>query len=251
MHLINGQPYFDLEPHIDIEGFKNIEYDIILGLAKSRQGFVDTSSRNDNIYDKKLTSLFPVIHETKIKDPNGPYYAYFKELNFDVQACSFFATLTGKYHQTQKILYLRRMKSPFNIVTKFSTDECIDTDWYKNFPSLKTWVENLKIFDQIGRIVFWINAPGEIGRVHKDAFVGWPDHFLHINLHPDRKEMFVLNDNQEKCTVATRASVFDIRNWHGTQGGEVSSWTFRIDGMFNKDWAESVGIWNHFKPITE
>ena len=248
MHLINGQPYFDLSPHIDLTGIENIELDIALGLTKSRFEFIDTSARNENIHDNTLPSLFDVIHNNGgMKNPDGPYYKYFKELQFDVRACSFFATIAGKYHQIQKILYLRRLKTSFNIQAKFLSDQCEDTAWYDNFPSLRKWVNNLKIFDQVGRVIFWVNAPGEFGRVHKDAYVGWPDNFLHINLHPDRKEMFLLDDSSNKIIVDTKASVFDIRNWHGTQGGEVASWTFRIDGVFNKEWAESVGVWEHFK----
>ena len=57
----------------------------------------------------------------------------------------------------------------------------------------------------------------------------------------------MLDDNHNKVIVDSPACTFDTRNWHGTAGGKYYSWTLRLEGMFSKEWAESVGIWDYYK----
>ena len=250
MFLINNQLYIDLEPYIDMEGLLAIEHDIIYGLTKSKNDFWEGGASYHNFYDPSLESLLNASHPAQLKDPRNPNYNDFKKLNFDVKDCRFFARYLGKYRQMGQVLNLRTYlpTDPKGVHNKASQQYNFDTTAYQHFPSFKEWVNNLKIFSEIGRIIFWLNAPGEPGAIHKDEFINRPDHHMLINLHPDRKDLFILDDEGNKQVIQSRAYVFDGRNFHGTQGKDFYSWTIRIDGVFNKEWAESIGIWDHFDP---
>ena len=248
MHLINDQLYVDLSDYIDLPALEAIKNDILIGMVKSRNGFHESSARYHNYLDQTYPSLLNTTADYLIRDPANPYHKYYKKLNFNRRDCVMFTKLAGEYQQMGQVLYLRVLKDPSNITTKYATDENVDTPWFNNFPELREWISNLKIFDQVGRVLMWTNAPGEPGAIHRDSYVGWPDHFVLINLDPHKKEVFILDDDGNRHTIKSKACVFDIRNYHGSQGKDFPSWTFRVDGLFNEEWARSIGIWEHFKP---
>ena len=250
MFLINGQVYLDLEPYVDMEGLMKIEKDIIYGIVKSRNSFTDGGASYHNFYDPSVPSLLDQCWKPQITDPNNPNYEYFKKLDFSISDCRMFARYALRNRQMGQTIHLRN-RPQGGSVGKANADENVDTKLYQHFPTLKKWINNLKIFDSIGRIVFWFNAPGEGGAIHKDQFIGRPDHFILINLNLDSKDLFVLDNNGNKHIIKSRAFAFDGRNFHGTQGKDSYSYTFRIDGVYNKEWAESIGVWDHFNTEIE
>jgi hypothetical protein len=249
-YQINNKPYLDLEPYIDMKGLVSIEKDIIMGIVKSKQYMQDDGCNTYNTYDKTYESIVNSVFDDVIKNPKNENYEYYKELNFDVVRCKMFNRYLGKYTQMGQLMNLRTWwnSGKNDVRLKNSQEHNVDRPAYANFPSLKEWVNNLKIFDEIGRIIFWFNAPGESHTIHRDTYLGYPDHFLLINLHPENKDLFLLDTDGEKVVIPSRAFCFDIRNYHGTQGKDFYSWTFRIDGKFNKEWLESIGHWDYFNP---
>ena len=246
MHTINGLPYIDLTPYVDVQGLRNIEHDIALGLVKSKMNFHDSSANRNNCLDQSRSTMLHEITEDVLKDETGPFYNQFMELKFNRTDCAMFIRYVKKVQTLGQMLSLRKLNQDLNISLKSFENGCKDTILYNNFPSLKEWVSKLKIFDQVGRITFWLNTPGELGCIHKDTYQGWPDNFIHINLDPERKTVFLLEDDGNKININSEVSVFDIRNYHGSQGNDYHGWTLRIDGLYNKEWAEQVGIWNYF-----
>ena len=248
MHLINDNVFVDLTPHVDINRLQEIEKDIIIGIVKSKEQMYDHGCNEKNAFNRSVPSLVNASLEAVLKDPNNPNFKYYKELNFNAQRCSMFNRYLGKYTQMGQLMTLRVWKNPGDVHLKGSGTDCVDFPCYQNFPALKEWINNLKIFNEIGRIIFWFNAPNEPHTIHRDTFVGHPDHFILINLHPENKDLFVLDDSDNKIIIPAKAFCFDVRNYHGTQGKDFYSWTLRIDGKFNEDWAKSIGIWDYFDP---
>lgn len=249
MHLIDGQPYIDLTNEIDFEGLLSIENEIAYGLAKSRWYIRDTGAGTRNCYDKTLPSLQDMIK--MIHDPETPNYNYYKKLGFNISDCFIFAKYTGAYQAMGQSLSLRNFtteaqKSDNWITRKSDSSAVSDSACFDNFPSLKKWINDLKIFDETGRIVFFMNAPEERHSLHKDAFVGHVDNFILINLHLDRKTIFIYDDEtKQTLDINSRAFVFDVRNWHGSKSTS-HSWSLRIDGKFNPTWARAMGFWDYF-----
>ena len=249
-YQINNKPYLDLEPYIDMQRLEAIEKDIIMGIVKSIQYMQDDGSSTHNAYDNRYPSIVDSTLKEIITDPNNENYQYYKLLNFNIRQCRLFNRYLGKYTQMGQLMSLRNYNVPKGARLKGSQADCTDYPAYENFQSLKQWVNSLTIFDEIGRIIFWFNAPGEPHTIHKDTYAGHPDHFLLINLHPENKDLFLLDVNGNKVTIPVRAFCFDPRNYHGTQGKDFYSWTLRIDGKFNRQWLESIGQWDYFNPQT-
>lgn len=249
MHLINNQSFIDLTNHIDFDGLKAIEQDIIYGIVKNRASWAQGAASTKNLFHKGEVSLIDPTWPNVMQDPNNPDHEYFKKLNYDRADCMMFARYTGDYTQMGQTVWLRKPydTGPKGILNKCSADGCYDRPEYADFPTLKEWLEKQNIFEEIGRINFFLSAPGEPGQLHKDAWLGFPDNFILINLDPARKEVYMLDDNHNKIIIDSPAYTFDTRNWHGTVGGKYYSWTLRLEGMFSKVWAESVGIWETFK----
>jgi hypothetical protein len=260
MYLINEKLYIDLSGHVDLAGLESIEKEIVIGLVKSKEYFKDSSANFVNCYDKTLPCILEAIYSKtgskKLDNPAHPYHEYYKQLDFNEVACLMFTRYMDKYQGMGQVLSLRSFRA--NALEKFAPITNLimlkgekaasyDRPWYiENFPKLKEWVDNLKIFDEIGRVLFFINAPGEKHSIHKDTFVGHVDNFILINLALDRKSLFILDETTgEKHIIDTKVSVFDTRNWHGTDS--IShTWTLRVDGKFNPEWAKSLKIWRYF-----
>lgn len=248
-YTINNKHYFDLEPHVDMKELEDMYPDIVLGIVKSNlAGLIkDSGADTENFSDKTLPSITNKTNST-VKDKNNPYYKYYEELNFDIPACRSFNKYVFDLSMMGQLLYLRGYGSK-GIQYKHVEEANFDSPGYAYFPRFKKWVNNLKIFDSIGRIIFWFNAPGEPASIHKDTFVGYPDHFMLINLRPNRKELFVVHpDTNEHLVIPSKAYVFDTRNYHGTVGKDFSGFTIRIDGIYNKQWAINAGVWDFFNP---
>lgn len=253
MYLIDGQPYIDLTNEIDFDGFQAIENDINFGLAKSRAYFRDTGASVLNCYDKSIPSISDLMK--KVVKPDFPNYEYYKKLGFNLTDCLAFAKYTDVYQSMGCSLQLRTFKQeayskPNHMAQKSDADAFYDNVCFDNFPSLKKWIENLKIFTETGRIVFFTNAPNESSSLHKDTFVGHVDNFILLNLHPERKTIFIYDEEHDAhLNIDSKAFVFDPRNWHGATSSS-HSWTLRIDGKFDPDWARSLGIWEYFDTST-
>jgi hypothetical protein len=97
--------------------------------------------------------------------------------------------------------------------------------------------------------MFWINEPNQITATHTD--------YGDINL--DRRDMFIwltgkfskkilLQDELGTVhEISGRAMVFNTINWHCSKGhSDYVSWSLRIDGKFNTEWAKRVGISEYY-----
>jgi len=247
-YQIDNKPFLDLEPYIDMKGFELIEKEIILGIVKSRQHIQDDGCNTVNIYNGVYPSIVNGTFPNTINNPKNENYKYYERLDFKPLECKMFNRYLGKYTQMGQLLALRMWKNPGAVKSKGIQEDCKDLAAYNNFPLLREWINNLKIFDGIGRIIFWFNAPGEPHTIHKDTYAGHPDHFLLINLHPENKDLFLIDIAGQQLSIPSRAFCFDARNYHGSQGKDFYSWTLRIDGRFNQQWLESIGLWEYFNP---
>lgn len=252
-HQISNNPFISLDNHIDITGLKSIEKNIVLGIVKSKNNITDAGAAKANFYPSEIQiksqSLQDISWPEQVKNPNQLYYEQYKELNFDNAACRMFNRYMYNTIQMGQALSLRT-HLPKQFLLKDSAEHCFDTNSIKNFPELMDWIQNLTIFKEIGRIIFFFNAPYDKHAVHKDHNYGIREQFILINLNPERKEFFILDEAGEKLVVENNVILFDPRNYHGTEGKTYYGWTLRIDGKFNVDWLKSMNLFNHYYPPT-
>lgn len=249
-YSINERPYLDLEPYIPFQELLDIEKDITVSITKCRKDMVDGTAAGNNAYkndyQKNKISLQDISWPKVLSDPNNPNYKYYKALNFDEFDCRFFNKFTFDTVQLGQILELRSFR-PGNYHLKHLASRCGNLPSFKNFPEFTKWAYNLKIFTQIGRIMFVFNSPGEPQVIHRDHHVGHCDNFLLLNLRPERKQFFLLDDDGTEHVISSRAFVFDTRTYHGTRGLTNYGWTVRIDGVFDQQWLKTLGLDEHFK----
>lgn len=251
-YTIKELPYLDLEQHIDLPGLYNIEKDLLVSFTKSRNYFVEGVGAARNFYQNEFQTgkigLQEISAINYLKDPNNPFYEYYKELNFNEYDCRFFNRYAVECIQLGQVLELRIPKGG-DYFSKHLHDKCFSHPCIGNFSKFMSWVENIKIFDQVGRISFIFNSPHEHHIIHKDSYSGYPDNFVLINLHPERKEFFIIDKNDSEVFVNSKAFVFDTRNYHGTRGLDFYGWTLRLDGIFNREWLRSINMDDYFTEI--
>jgi hypothetical protein len=249
---IKDKPVYNLESHIDLAGLQKIEKDILVGFAKSKNIIVDGGAAGVNIYksceQQNKISLQDISWPKVIRDSNNPNYKYYEALNFDEYACRFFNRYAEDTIQLGQVLELRATY-PGQYNQKHISSKCWNTPAYKHFPEFIKWIDNLKIFNQVGRIMFVLNSPYDKHVIHKDSYIGNNDNFIIINLNPTRKEFFLLDSKEQECVIDSKAFVFDTRNFHGTRGLSNYGWTVRIDGVFDRSWLKEIGLDDHFSEI--
>lgn len=120
--------------------------------------------------------------------------------------------------------------------TKHLASECrsIPEDDQLNF--FYNWLDAQNIFNEYGRVTFFINHPGTSGALHKDypnLDTANQDEFIWISFN-DRKQFFLYNqDTEEKTYVTGHCNWFNTGNWHGSDPVTQSSYTLRVDGIFS------------------
>lgn len=251
-YQINDKPYISIDNHLDIAGLKDIEKYIVLGIVKSKNNIAEGAAAKANFYPSEVQnnskSLLDISWNEVVSDPTHPYFEQYKELNFDVMACRMFNKYMFDTIQMGQMLTLRTYPTKqFHL--KDSAAHCFNTPSIVHFPELMSWINNIKILDEVGRVIFFFNSPHDKHVIHKDHYFGTPEQFILLNIRPNRKEFFILHDNNEKLVINENAILFDPRNYHGTEGKDYYGWTLRIDGKFNKDWLIECGLWDHYCPV--
>jgi hypothetical protein len=241
MKLINGQPFVNLEPYLDMSAFDNLEDRISYALAKNSDNFQTSSTTQDTLYDKTQTIFVNKVVAYK-KDPalselSEKQLEWYAKLN---------KGLTLGNHLTI------RMKPgyPSTYVIKHIDRFTVESPWAADFDFVLDWVKNQKCFKEFGRVLFWVNESNQKTAWHRD----YPDNNLDkrdpfIWLTGKNKKSLMLKDPNtgEDYISDSRALVFNSTNPHCSLGNELyTSWSLRIDGVFDKEWATRAGIAEYY-----
>jgi hypothetical protein len=120
--------------------------------------------------------------------------------------------------------------------------------WIEDVPAFKAWIESWNIFDDIGRIVVFENAPGEAVNIHRDSGVNGnvPNTMqnLTIQFKKDRPTFVYDEVTKTKFYHNTQAYCFNIQDNHGVDAQVTAEFTVRIDGIFKSEICESLGLVN-------
>lgn len=241
MNLINNQIFCNLEDHLDMAGFDAINDQICRTLAKNRHHFRPSGTSQDTIYDKSTLSVYKKRDDVMKENPDlAPDEALFYSkltgtvtlgTNFVLRGNIGYPATYSKKHMSQ-------------YTSKFAFDE--------QFRFLFDWIDAQGCFTEYGRVIFWINEPCQKTALHRD----YPDKYHGINKDPfiwltgviPKRLVLFDPDTNEKHYSNTRACVFDSNNVHASEGHPLhTAWSLRIDGAFNKEWAERAGVAEHFK----
>lgn len=244
---INGLPWINLEPFIDIQSLVLQKPKIAAALAASHPfRYPCHAGSQDNLYDQSLVELGDFSRKL-IDDENyehrdllkllgtAPKIHLFCKYMYDVVALS-----EAIHLRTTSTFRTARGGDYFN---KHKAEHCVDTPVFKFFNFLKVWLESQNIFKEYGRIVFFINEAGAASTKHRDYpdGVSRKDQFIWITLD-GRKNFWVCDNKGTKYNITSRAAVFDNANWHGSDPCKFTGWSLRVDGIFSDSFLEISGL---------
>lgn len=241
MKLIEEKIWIDLEPFVDLDTLDSFHEKIAYSLAKNLKHTTTSFTTDKSVYNKLIPNFYEEREKAKLK---------VKDLND--KELEFYTKLIG----TQNLGTHLSLRYNPGYPKKYYDDihlnaSTIDAPWINDFDFVIKWIDDQKCFKEYGRVKFWINEPNQKISLHIDGIPG---------VSTDKKAMFiwltgkfpknlVLYDDikHQEHVIPNRAVLFNNLNWHRTNGHpEVSAWSLRIDGIFNKDWAKKVGVDRYF-----
>lgn len=281
LYKIIDQPFVGLDQHVDIAGLNSLKEELChafteawLGLGKGNQALPSVAGHPanwtnwpNNFNDKTLLPVYEgqelagALHRT-LKDAQLPGHARVAEFvkNGHPSYAYMFLKLIG---DNQGIGYQMFIRQPTNgnYADKHLASKTKDSLYHDRFKFFLDWVEQQKIFTEIGRVVIFFNDQHQFCLVHRDHNefnrVENPDEFVWVNVFPDRKRFYVIdNETGEKHYFDNQVVWFDTANWHGSDACPFAAFTIRVDGVFTKSWRKKIGykpktvaknIWQQFK----
>ena len=252
---IKSQPFLNLDPHLDIEGFKKLHYKICKGLVQSKykkEGNMVKPGGCGDPTEKELgfKPLYMALEE---------YYA----LPYDHEIRTLGREIGEFDNRDQFMLFLKLSMGaydPYQFVFLKTEDggwECRfeEKQWTPDaalFPELRAWLENLvttNIFKHLGRIIFFKAEHDCLMPMHRDLILpNEHDYFPHrhefIHLRSNLDKPFYIWDPEkdEKIIVDSHATFFNDQDWHAGGRTNKQTYSLRVDGVFTDEFRAKLGI---------
>jgi len=255
MYGINGQPFIDLDPHIDVAGFNALIEECTLGLAVSQW---DAGSFGPGVYEKDLARDLHAIEIGVYRRPppgrkSHPDADYLREALRHMTSSQRRVYLKLRYglYNSGHSVYLRRPLDNNYMVLNQSSANQWTADAAK-FPRLVAWIKALP-FEGIGRVLFFVNEHlcpvVEHSDMHSsDLSRGYVANHPHshefIWIRPsvrNAKGFYVLDEQRgQRHYVNGNAAWFNSFDVHGADAGPTMTWSLRVDGVFSTTFRDKV-----------
>jgi len=261
---INGQPYIDMSPYINMDLFDQLQPEIIRGFAEAREFAKEGTwmkpgfTFNDMSYKLHWKPIYQAMEEFMELPKDDPIYAggidMFKDFNDYRQRNKFTRYLKMAMGAYDPYIY-------YFLWEEGSWDDRTAprklTEEAAYFPNTVKWVEDLitlGVFEHIGRVIFFHCEADGIPFEHRDldakngidVIKSHRNEFIHIR--PNTKKAFYVWDPESKNKVYlnTRAAWWNDVDWHGGERIMEQSYSLRIDGKFTEAFRKQLGI-NHLE----
>ena len=265
---IGGKPYINLDPYLDVEGFRKLHPEICRGFALARDyakegtwmapGFdwKDASYIMDWKPIYKAHEEYLNLPETHpIKQHGKEIYPYdfkdYKQRNIFTRYLK--AVLGANDPYIYYFLWNEGSWDNRNIERQKTDESCF-------FPGVVNWVENLRtegIIDSIGRVVFFLCDHNGIAFEHRDLdakngifendfYTPHHNEFIHIRNRTKRGFYLWDPDNQNKHYINSHAAFWNDQDWHGGEKSTEQEYGLRIDCKFTTEFKKILDI-DHIK----
>lgn len=260
MRGINGDLYLDMEPHLDMKGFEELQPEILRGFADARMfakegtwmapgfSFKDMSYRVSwkPIYEA-VKEYLELPDEDPIKKGGWDLYCNIKDHETRNRFTRYLKMAMGAYDPY--IYYYLWEEGDWND----RPGERQMTPEAKFFPNTVEWILKLKenkVFEHIGRVIFFHCDHDGIPFEHRDldakngVDVQYPHRNEFIHIRPNTKKAFYIWDpeTKNKTYLNTRAAWWNDQDWHGGEKIMEQSYALRIDGKFTEEFRAKLGI---------
>jgi len=258
---INNQPYFDIEPYIDMDTFEKLQPEIYRGFSESREfakegtwmkpGF-DFKDMSYNIHwkpiYKAIEEFLALPDDNPVKKGGIDLYKDFHDFRIRNKFTRYIKMAMGAYDPY--IYYFLWEQGSWD--ERSSPRKLTEEAAY--FPNVVKWVEKMiedNIFDSIGRVIFFHCEADGIPFEHRDfdgnkgnnqTYTLHRNEFIHIR--PNTKKAFYLWDpnTKNKIYLNTRAAWWNDQDWHGGEKIIEQSYGLRIDGKFSDSFRKKLNI---------
>jgi hypothetical protein len=263
IYKISDRPYIAFDEHVDLKALNDLKVEICygfsqawMGLGKGNQALPAASGHPANWPNNIKNPVLPqasgkeltgIVHHV-LQDATHPAHSRVKELVARGHQ-SYAYMLLKLIEDTQSIgynIYIRQMLSA-DYSKKHLASETKPAPCAEHFECFMQWVDQQKIFDEVGRAVVFFNDQHQYCLTHRDHSelnpVDSPDEFIWVNLFPIRKRFFLIDDETgHKHYINHQVAWFDTANWHGSDNGEFAAFTIRVDGVFSEAWKSKIGL---------
>jgi hypothetical protein len=256
---INGIPYYNMEEHLDMKTFDDLQPEIMTGFAEARMYAKEGTWMKPGFTFEQMSyiphwkPMYQALDEFMALDDNDPIKL----------AGSKFCKDFNDYKMRNKLTrYLKMAMGAYDPYIYYflweegSWDDRTAprklTEEAAYFPNVVKWVESLvgTVFEDIGRVIFFHCDHDGIPFEHRDLDakngmnVMMPHRNEFIHIRPNTKKAFYLWDpeNKNKVYLNTRAAWWNDQDWHGGERIMEQSYGLRIDGKFTTEFRKKLGI---------
>ena len=257
---IGGQPYINLDPFLDIDGFKNLHPEICKGFALARDYAKEGTwmkpgfDWKDASYIVNWKPIYKAVEEYLALPETDPIRVagdpmYFTDLSNFKNRNTFTRYLKmamGAYDPYIYYFLWEEGSWDDRTASRKLTEEA------EYFPNVVKWVEQLQgtVFEHIGRVIFFHCEADGIPFEHRDLDakngidIVKPHRNEFIHIRPNTKKAFYLWDpeSKDKTYLNTRAAWWNDVDWHGGERIMEQSYSLRIDGKFTEAFRKQLGI---------
>lgn len=261
---IGGNPYINLDPYLDVEGFKKLHPEICKAFAAARDyakegtwmspGF--DQSRGSYIWDWK--PIYKAFEQYQALPENDP---------IKIQGQDILPKDFSDYKQRN--IFTRYLKSamgandPYMYYFLWNEGDWNQrdaarqkTEESKFFTGVVAWVENLQttnIIDSIGRVVFFLcdhngrafehrDLDAKNGIFENDYYTPHKNEFIHIRYRTKRGFYIWDPDTDNKHYVNSHAGFWNDQDWHGGENSVEQEYGLRVDCKFTYEFRKKLGI---------
>jgi len=250
---IGGNPYMNLDDHIDVAGFKELHYKICKGIVYAehkKEGNMVQPGGFDNAYQVSFKPIFQVLEEYHNLPVDHEIRVIGREIGEYENRDKFilFLKLAMGAYDAYQFVFLKTEAGGWD--SRF--EEKSWTPDVQYFPELKSWLENLVtsgVFKHLGRIIFFKAEHDCYMPLHRDLiYPDENDYFDHrhefIHIRPNLDKPFYIWDREldEKVTVESCATFFNDHDWHAGGRTHKQTYSLRIDGVFTDEFRKKIGI---------
>lgn len=257
---INDQPYFNMEPYLDMIGFDQLQPEIIRGFAEARMYAKEGTwmtpgfTFDDMSYRISWKPIYEAMAEFMALPDTDPI----KQVGLEIMPRNF-------QNFQERNVFTRFLKMALGAYDPYiyyylweegSWDDRAAprklTPEAEYFPHTVKWVESLvgTVFEDIGRVIFFHCEADGIPFEHRDldakngVDVIMPHRNEFIHIRPNTKKAMYLWDpeNKNKVYLNTRAAWWNDVDWHGGEQIMEQSYGLRIDGKFTEAFRKQLGI---------
>jgi len=254
---IQSKPIVELDEFFNIDDIVKLEGPVAMAISKNKSRLtVGFSGPNDNNNTKTW------LDETEYQEVKNSWVQINREIPINLKDSwnsltsdqqLFYTLLTTKSKSLNYILSLRCLSNNHGgnsgrFQFKHLSSETMDTPCKKDFEFLFDWIKQNDIFDEIGRVQFFINPEGHATPIHRDyPKKSFKDQYIWMRFNK-QKDFFVYDDDtKEKHFVKGYICTFDNYQWHGSEANECAGFSLRVDGLFSQSFLEKTSLKEHFK----